>query len=883
VGRVHELALLDQVLSDGLQALVVAGEPGIGKSRLLQVGIERAQAQGWAVLSGGCHRRSGQEPYAPLVDALAGSWRLHSPAEQKQHAQACPWLVRLLPELAEIDGVPVAGWSLPSEQERRLMFAAVVRYLMRVSGPAGTLLVLDDLHWAGPDALDLLQTIVRIPTDRPLRVLASYRDTDVTGTDPLTFLVADLARDGRASRTLLTPLGEGESAALLAALLPQETFEEHAVRKLMLERAAGVPLFLVSCVQGLQSGQLTQNGMSSVPWTLREAILQRVIALQEPAHQILRLAAVVGRRVPRTLLTALAARSELAEEAVLESLEASVRARLLAETSEDGYQFTHDLIREVVLSDLSTARRVVMHRWVAEVLEASLPKPAVSELAYHYAQSDRQEKATFYLEQAGDAARARYAHCEAADAYREVITRLESLGRRAEAMTVEEKLGIMLARKADYDEALLALEKAKEVYREEGDLEGEMRTLAQMGRIYFWRGTSQEGLIRLLPMLGRIPRSTVSRGAAAFYVALAYLYLGAGRYSEQITMAEQAAGIAQIIGDEALLSTAQERQAAALLMLGRLEQACQTLRRDVIPASEATGKLWTLITALDTLTQAYEWMGDYEQALASLQQEIALAERMDDPVATAHVLYRHGLNAFSRGEWQRARSDFERAATLVGSTGQFLHTTYSPHGLGLICLAEGREEEAIAYLTQALTLAQRNHDNQVLCAVLALLAEWDLLAGRAASAQARLLPVLETPGPLVSYSQEAFALLAWTYLELGEIEQAWIILRDVLTTARRAKMRPALVQAMRVQALLLSKEGSWEEVEQVLREALSLCHEMAASYAEAKVLYTAGVIAYGKGELSLSHQQFEAAREICGSLGERLYALKIEQTLAQLP
>ena len=204
VGRQGELALLERHLAgEELPFLVLAGEPGIGKTRLLREASRRASEAGWTVLEGGCHRRSGQEPFAPLLGALEEYLRGTTRALLRVQLEGCAWLVRLLPELAETTLVPSPSWSLPPEQERRLLFAAVSRFLTNVAGPAGTILLLDDLQWAGADALDLLATLLRAPAHSPVRLIGAYRTTEARPSDVLSGLLADLAVAGLANTTLL--------------------------------------------------------------------------------------------------------------------------------------------------------------------------------------------------------------------------------------------------------------------------------------------------------------------------------------------------------------------------------------------------------------------------------------------------------------------------------------------------------------------------------------------------------------------------------------------------------------------------------------------------------------------------------------------------------
>jgi predicted ATPase len=287
VGREAERALIEQHLAgEGPPLLLLAGEPGIGKSRLLSEASQWASAQGWRVLAGGCHPRSRQEPFAPLIEALSGALSGLSPAEQRDRLRGCGWLVRFLPELADLVPTPAASWNIPPEQERRLMFAAVLRFLANSASPAGLLLVLDDLHWSGTDALDLVSSLLRSSQETPLRVIGTYRSTEVQPTDPFGGLIAELAPAHLVREQRLEQLSPQEATTLLTGLLEEAGVTASKQRQQVLARTGCLPFFLVSYVQALRAGVLPDTERD-VPWNVAQSIRQRVLVLPEGARELL--------------------------------------------------------------------------------------------------------------------------------------------------------------------------------------------------------------------------------------------------------------------------------------------------------------------------------------------------------------------------------------------------------------------------------------------------------------------------------------------------------------------------------------------------------------------------------------------------------------------
>jgi len=866
VGRARELALLDGHLAgDGPPVLLLAGEPGIGKSRLLREAVERAIGGGWTVLAGGCTRRGGQDPYAPLTEALLQPLRTQ---KEPTVLAGCAWLVRLLPELTAgpIEALP--SWTLTPAQERRLTFAAVGRVLTNLAGPAGTLLVLDDLQWAGPDALDLLLSLLRAAPAAPLRVVGSYRDTEAPAETPLAALLADLTQAGLVRHHALAPLAAAEVDQLLEAVLEGVAGAGSAVWARVAERTGGVPFFVLSCAQALRA-QPTE----AVPWDVAQGIRQRVAALPAPAQEALSVAAVLGRVVQPTELAAVA---EQPPHVVLAGLEAAGRARLLVEEG-GAYHFAHDLIRDVVEADVGVARRLVLHRRVAEALAQEADPCPLAQVAYHYGRSDAPRKAIPYLEQAGDQARIQAAYAAAEDYYRTALDGLDTVGHGDDAARLQAKLGDLLCLTGRSLDALRELDRAAATYRAAGEMERLANVMALVSRAHERRGAAEEGLRGLQAAVALVEAHGPSRGLAVVYVAQAGLLFHAGRYQEQRAVAARAVDLARALCDDLLLARALFIRGLALRFLEpgpHEEHSYQEAAR----LADACGDVETLSGALYHLAIRALLTGDIDQAMALNERSLLLTERVGDQVFAAQVLAMRGLIGLYSGEWGHAEADLQQARQLARGADTVTLVATVLTVLGHLRVLQGRGRVARRHLTEAAALA----DSEMNAFVRRVRAELDLLDERPADARAQLVSLLTNPTG--DKHDHAFYLpsLAWAELQLGDIRAAAATAATGVTRARAEWNRLALADALRVQARVAVEQQAWTEAAQALEEGLALTRRMPYPFAEARLLEVDGALHRAHGETPAAQARLEEALTIFRRLGARTDAERVRQAISAL-
>jgi len=636
VGRADELAelvaLLDAALDGRCGFAVIAGEPGIGKTRLAEELAALAGARAVPVLWGGCTAAEGAPAYWPWRRVLRSWLAVVGPDRAAAAMAGFGEVARLAPELP---GEPV-------ESDRFALFDAVARFLVAVAEEAGLVLVLDDVQWADADSLALLAHVTREVTRGRLLVVATVRPAE-----------RDLALGG-----LVIELFGWDAAEVGAALggVPDPDFVAAVAR-----RSGGNPFFV---------GELVRAGTAAlrVPSAVRDVVRARIRRLPEPCRALLGAAAVLGRDVDAALLSAVTG-----VDGVLDELRPALDDGVLDHPAgRVGLRFTHDLVRESVLADLATAEQARVHLAVVAALTPSADDPdVVAELAHHALAAlpagDR-VAATGWARRAAEVAHSRLAYDEAARLLADALAAGRPVLSPAERLSVLLELARARGLAHDVAGAIATFTEAAELARATGDAAG--LACAALGLPEVSEGTWLDAVRGWCEEALRGLGDGDSPLKARLLAQVAHSGLFGGDARAIADAGAAALAMAERLDDPASLSIALRAwQLAHSDADGNAERL--VLGGRMLALGERTGDpeavLWGRLWRFDALLQAGR-VTDAETELVAVEPVVAVLRRL---LPRLHLLRGRVALAQGRGRFAEARALNDEAAAIAEQGGHF--------------------------------------------------------------------------------------------------------------------------------------------------------------------------------------------------------------------
>ncbi|MET9858730.1 AAA family ATPase [Streptomyces smyrnaeus] len=688
VGRTAELAALTEALAvadkGAPQALLLGGEAGVGKTRLLEEFLARARASGGVTTLGGCLELGADGlPFAPFTTALRGLRSAVPPAALAAAAEGREAeLARLLPDLA------VPGPAAPLREEyddgadggRARLFEATAQLLERLAADRTLVVALEDLQWADRSTRELLGYLFRSVRACRLVLLATYRTDDIHRRHPLRPFLAEQDRLRTVLRLDLPRLTRAEVRDQITGINGTEPASELAAE--IFRRSEGIPFFVEELT--------ATEAACAISDSLRDLLLVRLEALPEPAQRVVRLAAGGGSTVEHALLAAVAG---LGEDALLEALRSAVGANVLRPTEDgSGYLFRHALLREAVREDLLPGELAAISRRYAEALEADpslvRAEERLARLAHYWHRSRDAARALPAALSASVAARHRHAYAEEHQLLERVIELWDEVpeearaalpalrvprtfpaaraggGTRpfsrppsfvevlAEAVVAARISGDVARAKVLARRALARLDEAKDPLTAAWFQLKRGLLLEEMGK-----GDGWEQIAKAQELVRGLPPSAVHAEVLSSAASWGMVHRP-GR--EALATAVRAVELARVVGATAIELEARVTLGTLLAESGDLEEGLAELARARDEAGEA-GVTSVMTCAAINIAVELEAVGRSAQAAEEAARAARVAHERGRPNSYAGALAGQAEALLSTGEWERAAELLDRA------------------------------------------------------------------------------------------------------------------------------------------------------------------------------------------------------------------------------
>ncbi|KQQ19002.1 hypothetical protein ASF48_16845 [Rathayibacter sp. Leaf299] len=654
VGRDDDLAALrrayERMLVQGARAVVVGGEAGIGKSRLVAEFVQRLPPEA-LVLRGQCvDLDRDAPPYAPITAPLRELARVVGPEELAALAGASVEGLRIL--LPELPGSGEPAAAAPPVLE------AVTVALEAASRVRPIVLVVEDLHWVDPATLGVLRFLVRVATAGRILVVLTFRSDQLRRGDPLRAWLPELERSDRVQRRELARLDRRGVEAMVASLRGAAVAPRDLA--LVVERTEGVPFFVEEFARA-EAATVPE----CYPESLRDVLLARYEGLSEPTQKILRTLSAGGTCVEHDLITVVHGDADSVETAAREAIAGGV---LVVDGS--SYSFRHALVRDAIHDELLPGERVRAHTCYAEALESRGPS-AASEISYHWMAAHDAERAFASSLDAMAHARASFAHALAARMGERALELWEQVPPDARGRDRAELLGSTAHHFRDAGESERAVALVDEALAIEG-LGAPCRATLLRDKASYLANLGQVGSVALLrEALALLEGGEPSALRARILGELAARLMLEADLVEAVAVADAAAAEAEAVGSQGRRSVAANIRGMALVELGRIDEGLEQLELAGALAGEddsARLRYWL------NLSDALSLLGRFREAVAAGEQGAEHARRHGVARTLGAMLMANTADALaSTGEWRRAEELLDRALELDAPLGFAAH------------------------------------------------------------------------------------------------------------------------------------------------------------------------------------------------------------------
>ena len=908
VGRSEELGVLlstaDAAASGRAALVLVGGEAGVGKSRLVAEAATRLRDADWLVLEGGSVALGDDGlPFGPLVEALRSLVRdVDAGRIAAAAGPSLPDLARLVPELAGVvdeNRLPTG----PADWLQVRIFEGVLRLLGRLGEATPVLLVIEDLNWADRSTRDLLAFLGRNVRDERLLIVGTYRADELHRRHPLAIWLAEAERQPRVERIHLARFGRDELVALLTAIAgapPAPGLVESIAR-----RSDGNAFFAEELAAAAEeAGQRRER----LPETLRGILLVRLSGRSETAARLVEIAAVAGRQVDHDVLAEVCGLSELEMGTSLrEAIDAQLLVVDLDETVER-YRFRHALVQEAAYDELLPSERRSLHAAYARAIEA---RPAgggaaaasrLVELAHHWTAAHDPARAVRAAIAAGDASRAVCAFAESARQYEHAVELWDSVP-AAGRPTDRDLADVCDAASAAatlvgdgsraVDLARRALELVDGAPDSDGDRERRARARERLGLASWLAGDTATSIRLLEEAVDLFEGTPASTDQARVLAGLAANLMLAGRSSESVPFAERAVEHARAIGAPIIESRALSVLGVDSAALGDIAGGTELLRQSLAIAT-AAGDPTEIARGHVNLSTVLELGGFVEEALdVSLAGADAIRPHGSEFGFGIFLAVNAAAMLIELGRYREAADLLERRVghVLPGVSTFHLHVT-----LAHLAVRTGDLPSARRHLEVAEAEANRVEDAQFVIDLRTFGTEIALWGDDPAAAldiaregfdrlaevdDAVILGQLAIPA---THAAADLAERARAARDPAGVEDAVGAARDVIdryrvSTTRRTHLdalaaheigwRMAICEAELARASGDDHPARWEAI----RPALAA---RPAPFLEAYVLWRTAEALAGKGEVHAAAEPLRTAHAIAAAIGAPLLDARIE-------